>query len=242
VMCVCRYKIMGITLQRGILILLLTSFPIALVWWNVEVLLLALGQDPAIAKIANDYLRYLLPDLLATALLSPLRIFLRSQCIAKPMMVCSGLAMVLHVPINSLLVFGCGLGAPGTAVANFWTDVNMIVFLLIYIKYSGVCQYTWPGWSKACLHEWRPLLRLALPSCFMTCLEWWCYEIMMMLAGLLSDARKSIAIMAIVLNGDTILYALQVPIKINQSHAPKICTISLQQNRYQYSYKPSSHM
>ena len=57
----CRYKIMGITLQRGILILLLTSFPIALVWWNVEVLLLAIGQDPAIAKIANDYLRYLLP-------------------------------------------------------------------------------------------------------------------------------------------------------------------------------------
>lgn len=205
-----RYKLMGITLQRCMLVLLLTSIPIACVWWNVEKVLLCMGQDPAIAKLAKQYLRYLLPDLFATAIVSPLRIFLRSQCITNPMMICTGIAMLLHIPINYLIVFWFRMGAPGTAIANFCADVNLMLLLCVYVNRTGICQRSWPGWSEACLRQWMPLLRLAIPSCLMTCLEWWCYEILMMLAGLLQDAHKCVATMAIVLNGDTILYALQV--------------------------------
>lgn len=205
-----RYKLMGITLQRCVLVLLLTSIPISCVWWNVEKVLLCIGQDADIAKMARQYLRYLLPDLYATAVVTPLRIFLRSQCITKPMMVCSGIALLLHVPINYLVVYWFRLGAPGTALANFFADLNLILFLYVYVKRTGLCQSSWPGWSKACLHEWMPLLRLSIPSCLMTCLEWWCYEILMMLAGLLQNAHECVATMAIVINGDSILYALQV--------------------------------
>ncbi|KAG0576522.1 hypothetical protein KC19_5G086500 [Ceratodon purpureus] len=205
-----RYKLMGITLQRCILVLLLTSIPISCVWWNVEKVLLSIGQEPAIARMAKQYLRYLLPDLYATAIVTPLRIFLRSQCITKPMMVCSGVALVLHVPINYMIVYWFRSGAPGTALANFFADANLILFLYVYLKRTGMCQSSWPGWSKACLVEWMPLLRLSIPSCLMTCLEWWCYEFLMMLAGLLQNAHECVASMAIVINGDSILYALQL--------------------------------
>jgi MATE family multidrug resistance protein len=207
-----RYKLMGVTLQRCGLVLLLTSVPISCVWWNVEKVLLGIGQDAAIARIAKQYLRYLLPDLYATAVVTPLRIFLRSQCVTKPMMVCSGIALLLHVPINYVIVFWCRAGAPGTALANFFADLNLILLLYLYVRRSGICHSSWPGWSRACLVEWTPLLRLAIPSCLMTCLEWWCYEILMMLAGLLRNAHECVATMAIVINGDSILYALQVSI------------------------------
>lgn len=46
-------------------------------------------------------------------------------------------------------------------------------------------------------------MKLAIPSCFMTCLEWWCYEIVILLTVFLPNGREAIAAIAIVLNGDT---------------------------------------
>ncbi|OAE28001.1 hypothetical protein AXG93_2646s1030 [Marchantia polymorpha subsp. ruderalis] len=205
-----RHKLIGLALQRGILLMLLACIPVSFAWLNVEKVLLWFGQDRDIAAMAKQYLIYLLPDLVATAVLSPLRIYLRSQCITKPMMLCSALAMSLHIPLNFFLVFGLKLGASGTALASALTDLNLIIMLVIYIHQTGIHRRSWPGWSRASLQDWGPFIKLAGPACLMTCLEWWCYETMTLLTGLLPDAHKAVAIMAIVLNGDTVCYALQV--------------------------------
>ncbi|KAL2643193.1 hypothetical protein R1flu_010780 [Riccia fluitans] len=205
-----RHKLVGLTLQRGILVMLVVSIPIAFAWVHVEKVLLWFGQDREIAAIAKEYLFYLLPDLIATAILNPLRVYLRSQCITKPMMLCSALAMSLHIPLNFLLVFGLKLGASGTALASALTDLNLIIMLIIYIWKTGLHQHSWPAWSTASFQAWGSFMKIAGPACLMTCLEWWCYETMTLLTGLLPDAHKAISTMAIVLNGDTICYALQV--------------------------------
>lgn len=43
------------------------------------------------------------------------------------------------------------------------------------------------GWSVACLQDWGPFLKLAIPSMLMNCLEWWLYEIAGFLAGIISE-------------------------------------------------------
>lgn len=45
------------------------------------------------------------------------------------------------------------------------------------------------GWSRECLQEWGPFLKLAIPSMLMHCLEWWLYEIAAFLAGIISEVE-----------------------------------------------------
>ncbi|GLJ54563.1 hypothetical protein SUGI_1171970 [Cryptomeria japonica] len=200
-----NYKLLGATLYRGIILLFLTSLPIGFLWLNVTKLLLELGQDKEISKVAGTYLMFLLPDLAATSVLVPLRIYLRSQCITKPMMVASAIALILHLPINMALQ---NLGVKGTALAIFWSDCNVVVMLLTYVYKTGLYKTTQAeNWWRT---GWAPLLKLSVASCLLTCLEWWCYEILMLITGRLPKAEEAVSELVVVLNGDQILYSLQI--------------------------------
>lgn len=205
-----NYKLLGSSLYRGIFLLLLTSVPIGLLWLKVESFLVHLGQDRAISEVAGTYLLFLLPDLVATSLLEPLRIYLRSQCITKPMMTCSAIAVALHVPIN---IFLHRLGVKGAALAICWSDFNVVVLLVVYVVKTGIHKTTHEeGWwrLKGCSGGCVALLRLSVASCLMTCLEWWCYEIVMLITGRLPRPQESVSELAIVFNADQILFALML--------------------------------
>lgn len=201
-----NFSMIGLTLQRTILILLTACFPISILWINLQRILLALGQNAEITAVASMYCLYSLPDLLANSFLQPLRIYLKSQGLAAPMFWCSAAAVVLHVPLNILLVLVLKLGVPGVAVAAVCTNFNMVFFILGYLWYSGVLKGTWVPWSSACLHEWWPLLGLALPSCLGVCLEWWWYEIMTLLAGYLPNPQVAVATTAILIQTTSLMY------------------------------------
>ncbi|MCD7458712.1 hypothetical protein HAX54_038928 [Datura stramonium] len=105
-----RYKILGLTLQRTILLLLLTSIPISFLWLYMQRILIFCGQDHNIASVAQNYILFSLPDLFAQSLLHPLRIYLRSQSITLPLTYCAILAILLHIPINYFLIKVLNLG------------------------------------------------------------------------------------------------------------------------------------
>ncbi|KAI6672302.1 hypothetical protein NL676_000208 [Syzygium grande] len=201
-----RLSVLGITLQRTVLLLLLTSIPISLLWLNMKSILLMCGQDESISAQAQSYLLYSVPDLLAQSLLHPLRIYLRSQSITLPLTFCASLSMLLHIPINYFLVLHLGLGIKGVALSAVWTNFNLVASLAIYIIWSGVHKDTWGGFSLECFREWRTLLGLAVPSCVSVCLEWWWYEIMILLCGLLLNPRATVASMGILIQTTAFIY------------------------------------
>lgn len=86
-----NFKLLHKTLLMTILLLLLTSIPISFLWLNVEKILTCFGQQRDISAIAQNYLFFLLPDLVITSFLCPLRSYLSSQGITIPIMVSSGL-------------------------------------------------------------------------------------------------------------------------------------------------------
>lgn len=201
-----RHTLLGLCLQRTVLLLLLVSFPIALLWLNMKSILLFCGQDQEIAQQAQTYLLYSLPDLLAQSLLHPLRIYLRSQSITLPLTFCASLSIILHVPINYYLVTKLNLGIKGVAISSVWTNFNLVASLVVYILVSGVYKKTWGGISRECLQGWKSLLNLAVPSCISVCLEWWWYEIMILLCGLLVNPRATVASMGILIQTTALIY------------------------------------
>ncbi|KAF8380325.1 hypothetical protein HHK36_027809 [Tetracentron sinense] len=201
-----RHTLLGLCLQKTVLLLLFTSIPIALLWLNIKKILLLCGQDDEIATEAQSYILYSLPDLLAQSLLHPLRIYLRTQSITLPLTYCATLAILLHIPINYLLVSVLDLGIKGVALSGVWSNFNLVGSLIIYIFVSGVYSKTWEGISSECLKGWKSLLNLAIPSCISVCLEWWWYEIMILLCGLLLNPRATVASMGILIQTTSLIY------------------------------------
>ncbi|KAJ0096290.1 hypothetical protein Patl1_28713 [Pistacia atlantica] len=201
-----QWPLMGQTLQRTIVILLLVCLPISLLWLNSEPILLFCGQDPVISSIASTYLVFSLPDLFFQSIINPLKIYLRTQNITFPLMLSAALALALHAPLNYLLVYHLSLRIQGVAVAAVLTDFNLLLTLLVYIFFSDTCGKSWPGWSLECFVEWRPILGLAIPSCISVCLEWWWYELMIVLSGLVSNGSEAIATMGIIIQATSLVY------------------------------------
>ncbi|GMJ04803.1 hypothetical protein like AT4G23030 [Hibiscus trionum] len=201
-----RYKLLGLTMQRMILLLLLTSILISCLWFNMRNILLFCGQDENIANEAQSYILYSLPDLLAQSILHPLRTYLRAQSITLPLTYCSALAILLHIPINYFLVSVLNLGIKGVALGSIWTNFNLVFSLVVYVKISGVYKKTWGGISSECLKGWGYLLNLSIPSCISVCLEWWWYEIMILLCGLLLNPQATVASMGILIQTTSLIY------------------------------------
>ncbi|XP_057446303.1 protein DETOXIFICATION 49-like [Lotus japonicus] len=201
-----KFTTLGLCLQRTILLLLFTSIPISLLWLYMKQILLFCNQDEAIATQAQSYLLYSIPDLIAQSFLHPLRIYLRTQSITLPLTLCATLSIILHIPINFFLVSHLNLGIKGVALSGVWTNFNLVASLIIYIVFSGTHKKTWGGFSFECFTNWKILLNLAIPSCISVCLEWWWYEIMILLCGLLINPKATVASMGILIQTTSLLY------------------------------------
>ncbi|KAL5983848.1 hypothetical protein ACLOJK_017944 [Asimina triloba] len=172
--------------------------------------MLLAGQDPDITAIAATFCLYSLPNLLIHVLLQPIRVYLRSQGITKPMMYCSAAASIFDVPLNFLLVFLLKWVVPGVAIAAELGDLNMVLLLAGYLYISKAGVFTWKGWPTVAVHQLWQLLALAVPSCVGICLEWWCYEIMTVLSGYLPDPRAAVATTAILMQTLNLCYTLSM--------------------------------
>lgn len=201
-----KYSLLGLTLHKTVLLLLMVSIPVSALWLNMEQILLLCGQDRAIAAQAQSYLLYSLPDLLALSILHPLRIYLRAQSITGPLTLTAGLATGLHLPLNWLMVNKLKLGVKGVAIAGVVTNFNMIIFLIIYIMFSDKCKRGWAPVSKESFRGFSKLLELSIPSCISVCLEWWWYEIMILLCGVLPEPKSSVASMGVLIQTTSLIY------------------------------------
>lgn len=201
-----RPKLLSLTLHRSVIFLLVSSIPISLLWLNMSKILLYLHQDPNITRIAQTYLLFSLPDLLTNSFIHPIRIYLRAQGITHPLTLASLVGTILNLPINLLLVSHLRLGVAGVAAASAASNFLVLFFLVSYVWASGIHEPTWTAPSRDCLSGWKPLLRLAAPSCVSVCLEWWWYEIMIVLCGLLVNPKATVASMGILIQTTSLIY------------------------------------
>ncbi|CAN6286096.1 unnamed protein product [Urochloa humidicola] len=211
------------------------SVAIAVVWARVDAVLLRFGQQADIAGAARAYVVGLLPDLAVTSLLSPLRAYLSAQEVTGPALVAGAVGLAAHVPLTAWL--GGRMGIRGVAAAVWVSDLAVAATIAAYVFWPWPCWRSssrwgcWFGPAGGALQleeestttttttklSWSSLLRLALPCCLHTCLEWWSYEILVLLTGRLPDARRAVAAAAVALNLDYLLFAAMLALSVTAS-------------------------
>ncbi|XP_073047230.1 protein DETOXIFICATION 51-like [Primulina eburnea] len=201
-----RPKLLSLTLQRSVIFLLVCSVPISFLWLNFSNIFMYLHQDPSITSLAQTYLLFSIPDLITNSFLHPIRIYLRAQGITHPLTFASFVGTAFHLPINYLFVSQLKLGAAGVAAASAASNVMVLLALVLHIWARGLHVPTWSNPSLECLTGWAPLIRMAAPSCVSVCLEWWWYEIMIVLCGLLVDPKATMATMGVLIQTTSLLY------------------------------------
>ncbi|KAI3852858.1 hypothetical protein MKW92_049200 [Papaver armeniacum] len=203
-----QHRMLGIYMQRAMFVLLLVSVPLAFIWANTGRILMAVGQDQEISIEAGVYARFMIPSIFAFGLLQCQVKFLQAQSIVFPMMITSAVTALSHMLVCWILVFKTGLGSRGAAVANaisYWINT---LLLALYIKFSASCKRTWTGFSVEALQDFFNFLRLAIPSAIMTCLEMWCFEMMVLLSGLLPNPKLETSVLSISLNTSSVVFMI----------------------------------
>ncbi|GAA0146596.1 transporter [Lithospermum erythrorhizon] len=206
-----NFRLLHKTLVMAICLLLVISVPIAFLWLNVDKILIGFGQQEDISIVAKTYLTYLLPDLLITSLLCPLKAYLSTQNITIPIILSSAFAVAFHFPLNIILSKAKGL--EGVSMAVWISDFVVVLFLSIYVVISEKRKpaiWSEGGWCELGLGDWMKLLKLSGPCCLTACLEWWCYEILVLLTGRLPNAKQTVGVLAIVLNFDYLLFSVML--------------------------------
>lgn len=158
---------LGIHMQRAMLVLTLVSVPVSFLWAFSGRILVALRQDREISAEAGIYARWMIPALFGYAVLQCQVRFMQTQNIVLPLMLTSGITSLLHILVCWLLVFKSGLGNRGAALANsisYWFNV---LLLALYIKLSPAFNTTWTGFSREALKNVFSFIRLAVPSALM---------------------------------------------------------------------------
>ncbi|KAG5243661.1 protein DETOXIFICATION [Salix suchowensis] len=202
-----QYHMLGIHLQRAVVVLLLASVPLAI-------------QDPEISAEAGRYARYMIPTIFGFAIQECHVRFLQSQNNVIPMMICAGMTTLLHIFTCWILVFKSGLGNKGAALANaisYWTNA---LLLILYVRISPSCKKTWTGLSKEALHGIPDFLKLAIPSAIMVSLEIWSFEMMVLLSGLLPNPKLETSVLSISLNTCALTY--MIPLGISAAISTRV--------------------
>ncbi|KAJ9562233.1 hypothetical protein OSB04_007393 [Centaurea solstitialis] len=181
-----QYKKVGTYTYAAIIALVFVCFPISVLWIYIDKLLIFLGQDPLISAEARKFSVWLIPSLFPYAILQLLTRYLQSQSLVLPMLWSSVVVLVVHVPVCWALVFWFGFGSAGAAVAiGISYTLNMIL------------------WGFTCFDPNRAKIPVLL---IREILEWWSYEIVVLLSGLLPNPQLETSVLSICLTVGALHY------------------------------------
>ncbi|CAA0817264.1 MATE efflux family protein [Striga hermonthica] len=192
-----QYKKVGSLTYGAILCLVLVCIPLSVLFTLTEKLLLMTGQDPLISAQAGKFAIQLIPTLFPYAILQCLVRYLQAQSLIFPMVWSSLAALGLQLPLCWAFVFKLGFGNTGAALSvglSYWFNV---VLLVLYVKYSPVCNKTFVSFSKDVMVSLKEFSGLAIPSAAMVCLEWWSFELILLLSGLLPNPQIETSVLSI---------------------------------------------
>lgn len=157
------------SVRMGLWVLAIYSALVLLQLWHVERLLLAAGQDPAIAALAASYVHIAMWSILPALAITGIRAFLTVVGHAYLLLAVIASGAVLNALLNYLLIFGHGgfpaMGVPGSALATTLANVAMATFLLGYAvlapalrRYAVLSRLWRPDWEA-----FNEILRLGWP-------------------------------------------------------------------------------
>ncbi|XP_024026616.1 protein DETOXIFICATION 12 isoform X1 [Morus notabilis] len=203
-----QYQKLGLQTYTAIFSLFLVCLPISLIWIYMGKLLVLIGQDPLISHEAGRFTIWLVPSLFAYATLQPLIRYFQTQSLILPMFISSCVTLCFHIPLSWVLIFKSGLGNLGGAMAisiSYWLNV---ILLVLYMRFCPSCAKTRVPISMELFQGIREFFLFAIPSTVMICLEWWSFELLILMSGLLPNPQLETSVLSVCLNTISTLYTI----------------------------------
>ncbi|KAF9146877.1 hypothetical protein BGX30_005087 [Mortierella sp. GBA39] len=208
---------LGIHLQRAILVLMLLFIPIAGVWLSSAHIFSLLGQEPELSRHAALFLKGLMPGAPAFLIFECVKKYLQAQGNMHASTYVLLIASPINVFLNYTLVWSkyIGIGYIGAPIATSISYWNMLILLLLYIRFVDGRQ-GWGGWSRDAFTGWRTFLKLAIPGVMMVCTEWWAFEVVSLAASYLGTVN--LAAQSVVVQTSSLLYTIPFGVSIAASN------------------------
>lgn len=191
-------------LRRGLVLAVLASAPVMAAHLFAAEGLAALRQPAAVIPLAAEYCAVVAIGVLPTFAFAALAGFLQGRGDMKPPAVALGVANVVNIVGNAVLVFGVDagplgrvepMGAIGCAWATTLSRFATLVTLLFLAAPALRALPPTPGWARAA--AFAPLLRIGLPVSLQTGFEVWAFSaagVMMGVLGAVEVAAHAVAI------------------------------------------------
>ncbi|MEW5296826.1 MAG: hypothetical protein WDW36_000078 [Sanguina aurantia] len=202
-----HYGAVGVLLQRATGVCLALGLPSYVLMWFAGPLMLAMGLPPDTVALAADYVWMVAPCLALSAVQACCKNYFAAQGIVFPLLLLKGIATTLYLAYTYLLIRTFGFGFQGAALAYLAEEVTEVVLcvglLLLYNASLPDERKTWRGFSWEAWKGWGAFLAVALPSTALMVTDWWVLELMILLAGLTSDAQAQVVAMGLALDAFT---------------------------------------
>jgi len=194
----------GLALQRGVVVALLVSIPIAWLWSRCGSFLLVMDQQLDLAEAAQSYAMVQIPSAPMFLLFIALRQYLQGRGIVRPALWVALGTNIFNVVFNVALIFGKfgfpELGLRGAGIATALSRGLLLVGLLAVIGAGRLHEGAWTSWSRRALapRGLMEVFRFGIPTGVQMALEVWAFAAAALMAGLLGTT--ALAAHAIVLN------------------------------------------
>jgi len=106
-------------------------------------------------------------------------------------MVAMFVASLLHIPLCFLFIDVFDMDIRGLAMAHSVTDFILLSAVMIYGNCSDKIKPALSLPDRETFHGWGEYLSIALPAAGMICAEWWAFEVLTVIAGLLGVAEQA---------------------------------------------------
>lgn len=174
-----KRELVGLHLQRMVLLILLVTIPIGGLWLNSGWILTALVPEKKLAYLAGRYLSLLLAGAPGYAIFEAGKRFTQAQGLFNASLFVLVIATPINILLNYFFVFVLHLDIEGAALATVISN-NLLPFLLwAYVYFVNPSSLEcWGGFSRAAFTNWGPMVRLAVPGIIMCETEWLAFDIL----------------------------------------------------------------
>ncbi|CAA7029815.1 unnamed protein product [Microthlaspi erraticum] len=192
-----RYEMLGVYLQRSTVVLVITCFPMSLLFVFSNPILNSLGEPEEVASMASVFVYGMIPVIFAYAVNFPIQKFLQSQSIVTPSAYIAAATLVIHLILSWIAVYRLGYGLLALSLIHSLSWWIIVSAQIVYIKMSPRCRRSWDGFSWKAFEGLWDFFRLSAASAVMLCLESWYSQILVLLAGLLPHPEIALDSLAI---------------------------------------------
>jgi MATE family multidrug resistance protein len=199
----------SIVFQRSAVIMVTISIPMGVIWCFTTPLLIALKQDPEVARLAGHFVLIFLPSLPFYLVNDALRRYLICQNLSFPTLMSNAIANSLCIVLGYILILHTPLGFYGMPITMALDNVLQLAILIVWTIKKDLHKPTWRRITKAELLDWREnilFMKLGVPGALMLCAEWIGFEIHGLMAGWIGIS--SLAAQAIMINTNYLFFSI----------------------------------